>query len=61
MKLVKISKDYYKTIDGRYELKKDCVWRNKRLIREWKLYDHGHYIAMPESIKMANEMIKIRG
>lgn len=57
-KLVKVNKELYATEDLKYTLKKEFKSFNGRVHRIWKLYKDGNYIAMPESVKRAKEIIK---
>ena len=59
-KLIRINSEYYKSEDGKYEVKKVYALRGRSLRRVWKLYENGSYSAEPDSIKMANDMIKYR-
>lgn len=60
MKLEKVNKELYATSDLKYTLKKEFKQFSKRMCRVWKLYADGNYIGMPETVKQANEIIKIR-
>ena len=59
-KLFKVTSDYYRSEDGKYEVKKDWAWHYKRLHRVWKMYEDGEYIGQPESLAMAKQWIEIR-
>lgn len=58
MKLEKVNKELYATKDTKYTLKKDYKSYNGRMRRVWRLFKDGSYIAMPQTIADANEIIK---
>lgn len=58
--LLKITSNYYKTEDGKYEVKKEYTWHYKRLHKVWKMYKDGEYMGQPETIADAKQWIKTR-